>query len=52
MSVNTAKEDIMTRTLIDYSATMAALHIAELRRQAEADRKVRAALAARRRRGV
>jgi hypothetical protein len=42
----------MTRTLFDYSATMAELHIAELRREAEADRKVRAALAARRRRGV
>ena len=52
VAVNTAKEDTMTRTLLDYSATMAELHIAELRREAEADRKVRAALAARRRRGV
>src|SRR6266542_4469873 len=46
-SVNTAKEAIMTTTLLDYSALLAEQRIADLRREAEADRKVRAALAAR-----
>ena len=42
----------MTTTLLDYSALLAEQSIADLRREAEADRKVRAALAARRRKGA
>jgi hypothetical protein len=42
----------MATTLLDYRATMAALHIDDLLREAGAARKVQAARAARRPRGV
>jgi hypothetical protein len=52
VSVKTTKEDTMTTTLLDYRAIMAELHVNELLREAEAARKVQAAHAARRQRGV
>jgi hypothetical protein len=52
MSVKTAKEDTMATMLLDYSTTLAKLHIEDLRREAEAARKVQAARAARRQRRV
>ncbi len=42
----------MATTLLDYPAMMAELHIDDLRREAAAARKVRAARAARRQREV
>jgi hypothetical protein len=50
--VNTAKEDTMATTLLDYRAMLAKLHVDELLREAAAARKVQAARAARRQRGV
>jgi hypothetical protein len=50
--VKTAKEDIMASTLPDYRASMVELHINDLLREAAAARKVQAARAARRQRGV
>jgi PHD/YefM family antitoxin component YafN of YafNO toxin-antitoxin module len=52
VSVKTAKEDTMTTTLLDYRAMMVELHVDELLREAAAARKVQAARAARRQRGV
>jgi outer membrane murein-binding lipoprotein Lpp len=52
VSVKTTKEDTMATTLLDYHAMMAQLHVDELLREAAAARKVQAARAARRRRGV
>jgi hypothetical protein len=52
VSVKTTKEDTMTTTLLDYPAKMAELHIDDLLREAAAARKVQAARAARRQRGV
>jgi hypothetical protein len=52
ISVKTAKEDTMATMLLGYGATLAELHIEDLRREAEATRKVQAAWAARRQRGV
>jgi hypothetical protein len=52
MSVKTAKEDTMATMLLDYSTTLVKLHIEDLRREAEAARKVQAARAARRQRRV
>jgi hypothetical protein len=52
VSVNTAKEDTMATTLLDYRAMLAKLHVDELLREAAAARKVQAARAARRQRGV
>ena len=46
------EEDTMATTLLDYRATMAELHIDDLLRDAAAARKVQAARAARRQRGV
>jgi hypothetical protein len=43
-----AEEDTMASTFLDYSATLAELHIDDLRRQAAAARKARRAKAARR----
>jgi hypothetical protein len=48
----TTKEDTMTTTLLDYSGKMAELHVDDLLREAAAARKVQAARAARRQRGV
>ncbi len=42
----------MATTLLDYRALMAELHIEGLRREAQTARKVRAARAARRQKGV
>ena len=42
----------MAMTLLGYRAVMAELHIDDLRREARTARKVRAARAARRRKGV
>jgi len=42
----------MTTTLLDFSAVLAEQHIAELRREAAAARKVQAARAARRQKEV
>jgi hypothetical protein len=50
--VKTTKEDTMTMTLLGYRAMMAELRRDALRREAAAARKVRAARAARRQRGV
>jgi outer membrane murein-binding lipoprotein Lpp len=50
--VKTTKENTMTTTLLDYSAKMAELHVDDLLREAAAARKVQAARAARRQRGV
>jgi outer membrane murein-binding lipoprotein Lpp len=52
VSVKTTKEDTMTTTLVDYRAKMAELHVDDLLREAAAARKVQAARAARRHRGV
>jgi limonene-1,2-epoxide hydrolase len=52
VSVKTTKENTMTTTLLDYSAKMAELHVDDLLREAAAARKVQAARAARRQRGV
>jgi hypothetical protein len=52
VSVKTTKEDTMTTTLLDYSGKMAELHVDDLLREAAAARKVQAARAARRQRGV
>jgi hypothetical protein len=52
VSVKTTKEDTMTTTLLDYRAKMAELHVDDLLREAAAARKVQAARAARRQRGV
>jgi outer membrane murein-binding lipoprotein Lpp len=52
MAGKTTKEDTMATTLLDYRATMAQLHIDDLLREAAAARKVQAARAARRQRGV
>ena len=52
VSVKTTREDIMATTLLDYRAMMAELHVDELLREAAAARKVQAARAARRQRGV
>jgi tRNA A37 N6-isopentenylltransferase MiaA len=48
----TTKEDTMAMTLLGYRAMMAELRGEDLLRKAAADRKVRAARAARRQRGV
>jgi hypothetical protein len=40
----------MNKTLLDFSAVMAAQHIADLRREAQAERRASAARAARRQR--
>jgi hypothetical protein len=50
--VKTSKEDTVATTLLDYHAMMAELHVDDLLREAAAARKVRAARAARRQRGV
>jgi hypothetical protein len=52
VSVKTTKEDTMAATLLDYRAMMAELHIDDLLREAAAARKVQAARAVRRQRGV
>jgi outer membrane murein-binding lipoprotein Lpp len=52
VSVKTTKEGTMATTLQDYQAMMAQLHVDELIREAAAARKVQAARAARRQRGV
>jgi hypothetical protein len=52
VSGKTTKEATMATTLLDYRATMAELHIDDLLREAAAARKVQAARAARRQRGV
>ena len=52
MSVKTTKEDTMAMTLLGYRAMMAELRGDALLREAAAARKVRAARAARRQRGV
>jgi hypothetical protein len=52
VSVKTTKEDTMAMTLLGYRAMMAELRRDALRREAAAARKVRAARAARRQRGV
>jgi hypothetical protein len=52
VSVKTTKEDTMATTLLDYGAMMAELHVDDLLREAAAARKVQAARAARRQRGV
>jgi hypothetical protein len=46
------EEDTMATTLLDYRPMMAELHIDDLLREAAAARKVQAARAARRQRGV
>ena len=51
-SVKTAKEDTMATTLLDYHAMIAQLHVDELLGEAAATRKVQAARAARRQRGL
>jgi hypothetical protein len=48
--VSVTKEDSMNKTLPEFSALLAAEHIADLRREATAERKARAARAARRQR--
>jgi hypothetical protein len=50
--VKTTKEATMATTLLDHHAMMAQLHVDELLREAAAARKVQAARAARRQRGV
>ncbi len=52
VSVKIAKEDTMATMPLGYGAALAELHIEDLRREAEAARKVQAARAARRQRGV
>ena len=52
VSVKTTREDPMAMTLLGYRAMMAELRRDALRREAAAARKVRAARAARRQRGV
>jgi hypothetical protein len=52
VSVRTTKEDTMAMTLLGYRAMMAELRRDDLRREAAAARKVRAARAARRQREV
>jgi hypothetical protein len=52
MSVKTAKEDTMATMLLGYGATLAELHVEDLHRETEAARKVQAARAARRQKGV
>jgi hypothetical protein len=46
------KEDSMNKTLPEFSGLLAAEHIADLRREATAERKARAARAARRQRSA
>jgi PHD/YefM family antitoxin component YafN of YafNO toxin-antitoxin module len=50
--MKTTREDTMATTLLDYRAMMTELHVDELLREAAAARKVQAARAARRQRGV
>jgi hypothetical protein len=52
MAGKPTKEATMATTLLGYHATMAQLHIDDLLREAAAARKVQAARAARRQRGV
>lgn len=50
--VSVTKEDSMNKTLPEFSGLLAAEHIADLRREATAERKARAARAARRQRSA
>ena len=52
VSVKTTKKATIATTLLDHHAMMAQLHVDELLREAAAARKVQAARAARRQRGV